>query len=103
MFKIILYKTLAMVIAYDFITYGGCVFYLDVPSKTVTGTIALTVEDSNDHCPMLTSTYQRACTNTKVVNISAFDADDNAIPLFFRLIDEESHGKWQMKPIDGKT
>lgn len=84
-------------------TYGGCVFCSDVPSKTVTGTIALTVEDSNDNCPKLTSTYQSACTNTKVVNISASDADDNANPLFFRLIEEESRGEWEIKPIDGKT
>ncbi|XP_076135362.1 uncharacterized protein LOC143117500 [Alosa pseudoharengus] len=75
----------------------------EMPSKTVTGTIVLTVEDSNDHCPMLTSTYQSACTDAKVVNISAFDADDNANPLSFRLIEKETKGAWEMKSVDDTT
>uniref|UniRef100_A0A671PA71 Si:ch73-74h11.1 n=1 Tax=Sinocyclocheilus anshuiensis TaxID=1608454 RepID=A0A671PA71_9TELE len=63
----------------------------DVPAKTVTGTIALKVEDSNDHCPTLTSTYHQTCDNNKVVNVTAFDedADPNGAPYQFVLIEEE--------------
>ena len=75
----------------------------DMPSKTVTGTIAINVEDSNDNCPMLVTTYQHACSDTKVVYISAFDEDDSANPLSFRLIQEESQGAWEVKPVDGKS
>lgn len=78
--------------------------FLDVPAKTATGTIALKVEDSNDHCPTLTSTYHQTCENNKVINVTAFDedADPNAAPFQFVLIEEESVGKWEMVPINGK-
>uniref|UniRef100_A0A671PDU9 Si:ch73-74h11.1 n=1 Tax=Sinocyclocheilus anshuiensis TaxID=1608454 RepID=A0A671PDU9_9TELE len=77
----------------------------DVPAKTVTGTIALKVEDSNDHCPTLTSTYHQTCDNNKVVNVTAFDedADPNGAPYQFVLIEEESVGQWEMVPINGTT
>uniref|UniRef100_A0A673NI35 Si:ch73-74h11.1 n=1 Tax=Sinocyclocheilus rhinocerous TaxID=307959 RepID=A0A673NI35_9TELE len=77
----------------------------DVPTKTATGTIALKVEDSNDHCPTLTSTYHQTCDNNKVVNVTAFDedADPNGAPYQFVLIEEESVGKWEMVPINGTT
>lgn len=78
--------------------------FLDVPAKTATGTIALKVEDTNDHCPILTSSYHQTCDNNKVVNVTAFDEDanPNAAPFQFALIEEESVGKWQMVPINGK-
>lgn len=78
--------------------------FLDVPAKTATGTIALKVEDTNDHCPTLTSSYHQTCDNNKVVNVTAFDEDanPNAAPFQFALIEEESVGKWQMVPINGK-
>uniref|UniRef100_A0A8C1X0J5 Si:ch73-74h11.1 n=1 Tax=Cyprinus carpio TaxID=7962 RepID=A0A8C1X0J5_CYPCA len=77
-------------------TYFAKIIY--VPAKTATGTIALKVEDSNDHCPTLTSTYHQTCDNNKVVNITAFDgdADPNGAPYQFVLIEEESVGKWEM-------
>uniref|UniRef100_A0A671PA88 Si:ch73-74h11.1 n=1 Tax=Sinocyclocheilus anshuiensis TaxID=1608454 RepID=A0A671PA88_9TELE len=77
-------------------TYFAKIIY--VPAKTVTGTIALKVEDSNDHCPTLTSTYHQTCDNNKVVNVTAFDedADPNGAPYQFVLIEEESVGQWEM-------
>uniref|UniRef100_A0A3B1K9Y3 Si:ch73-74h11.1 n=1 Tax=Astyanax mexicanus TaxID=7994 RepID=A0A3B1K9Y3_ASTMX len=77
----------------------------DVPPKTATGTIALQVEDSNDHCPKLTSTYQSVCSDTKIINVTAFDEDvnPNGEPYKFVLIEEETRGKWEIVPVNGTT
>uniref|UniRef100_A0A4W4DNE3 Cadherin domain-containing protein n=1 Tax=Electrophorus electricus TaxID=8005 RepID=A0A4W4DNE3_ELEEL len=77
----------------------------DVPPKTATGTIALKVEDTNDNCPKLTSTYENVCSDTKVVNISAFDEDvyPNGEPYTFVLIKEETRGEWEIAPINGTS
>lgn len=76
-----------------------------MPPKTATGTIALKVHDSNDHCPTLTSTYQSICSVNNVVNVTAFDEDayPNGEPYKFVLIEEETQGKWEMVPINGKA
>lgn len=62
------------------------------------------MQDSNDHCPSLTSTFQNICADTKVVNVTAFDEDDfpNGEPYTFALIEEETRGKWEMVPVNGK-
>lgn len=80
-------------------------FYSDVPPKVATGTIALKVQDSNDHCPELTSTYQSTCSDNNVIHVTAFDEDahPNAEPYKFVLIEEETRGKWEMVPINGKA
>ncbi|KAG9282786.1 desmoglein-2 isoform X1 [Astyanax mexicanus] len=77
----------------------------DVPPKTATGTIALQVEDSNDHCPKLTSTYQSVCSDTNIINVTAFDEDvnPNGEPYKFVLIEEETRGKWEIVPVNGTT
>uniref|UniRef100_A0A8B9KST3 Si:ch73-74h11.1 n=1 Tax=Astyanax mexicanus TaxID=7994 RepID=A0A8B9KST3_ASTMX len=77
----------------------------DVPPKTATGTIALKVQDANDHCPELTSTYQSVCSDTKIINVTAFDedVDPNGEPYKFVLIEEETRGKWEMVPVNGTT
>uniref|UniRef100_A0A4W4DNE4 Cadherin domain-containing protein n=1 Tax=Electrophorus electricus TaxID=8005 RepID=A0A4W4DNE4_ELEEL len=77
----------------------------DLPFKTATGTIALKVEDSNDHCPKLTSTYENVCSDTNVINITVFDEDiyPNQEPYKFVLIKEETRGEWEMVPVNGKT
>lgn len=76
-----------------------------MPPKTATGTIALKVRDSNDHCPVLTSTYQSICSDSKVVSVTALDEDDypNGEPYKFVLVEEETRGKWEMVPVNGKT
>ncbi|KAK1795901.1 hypothetical protein P4O66_009008, partial [Electrophorus voltai] len=72
---------------------------------TATGTIALKVEDSNDHCPKLTSTYENVCSDTNVINITVFDEDiyPNQEPYKFVLIKEETRGEWEMVPVNGTT
>ncbi|TSK58113.1 Desmoglein-2 [Bagarius yarrelli] len=73
--------------------------------QTATGTIALKVQDSNDHCPILTSTYQSICSDNKVVNVTAFDEDNypNAEPYKFVLLEEETRGKWEMVLVNETT
>ncbi|KAJ8279867.1 hypothetical protein COCON_G00069330 [Conger conger] len=72
----------------------------DIPPKTATGTIALNVQDSNDHCPRLTSTYESLCTDQKSVNVTAIDEDDhnNGAPFEFVIIPEgtKETGSWNM-------
>uniref|UniRef100_A0AAY4CUL9 Cadherin domain-containing protein n=1 Tax=Denticeps clupeoides TaxID=299321 RepID=A0AAY4CUL9_9TELE len=77
----------------------------DAPSKTATGTIAIKVLDSNDHCPHLTSTYKAICSDTKIVNITAFDedADPNGAPFLFTLIPEDTTGLWEAENLNDTT
>ncbi|KAG7488417.1 hypothetical protein MATL_G00034290 [Megalops atlanticus] len=77
----------------------------DLPAKTSTGTIALQIEDSNDNCPKLTSTYQSLCTQDKAVFVTASDQDDdpNAAPFHFRLLAEATTGKWSLEDQNGTT
>ncbi|XP_072529913.1 uncharacterized protein [Salminus brasiliensis] len=77
----------------------------DVPPKTATGTIALKVQDANDHCPKLISPFESVCSDTKVINVTAFDEDGypNGEPFTFVLIEEETHGEWEMVPVNGTT
>ncbi|KAF3834513.1 hypothetical protein F7725_027071 [Dissostichus mawsoni] len=60
----------------------------DMPSKTATGTIAIQVLDSNDHCPTLTTTHSTQCTDESTVYVTAFDEDanPNGAPFTFRVI-----------------
>uniref|UniRef100_A0A3P8U4L9 Si:ch73-74h11.1 n=1 Tax=Amphiprion percula TaxID=161767 RepID=A0A3P8U4L9_AMPPE len=62
----------------------------DMPSKTATGTIAIQVKDSNDHCPTLTTTHSDLCSDEKTVIVTGFDEDDspNGAPFTFRIIPE---------------
>ncbi|XP_037626194.1 desmoglein-2-like [Sebastes umbrosus] len=74
----------------------------DVPPKMVTGTIALQVGDVNDNCPTLTDHIEYICSDTEVVNVTAVDedGDPNSAPLSFRLVAEESQGKWRVEPLN---
>lgn len=76
-----------------------------MPPKTATGTIALKVQDSKDNCATLTSTYQSICSDSKAVTVTAFDEDayPNGKPYKFVLIEEETRGKWEMVPVNGKA
>uniref|UniRef100_A0A3Q1HGP3 Cadherin domain-containing protein n=1 Tax=Anabas testudineus TaxID=64144 RepID=A0A3Q1HGP3_ANATE len=74
----------------------------DMPSKTATGTIAIQVTDSNDHCPILTTTHSNMCSNEKTVYVTGFDEDvsPNAAPFTFRIIPERTHGNWDIEVIN---
>uniref|UniRef100_A0A3Q3GU06 Si:ch73-74h11.1 n=1 Tax=Labrus bergylta TaxID=56723 RepID=A0A3Q3GU06_9LABR len=77
----------------------------DMPAKTATGTIAIEVTDSNDHCPTLTTTYNHLCTDVKTVYVTGFDEDvsPNGAPFTFRIITEGTNGKWEVEVINDTT
>uniref|UniRef100_A0A8C5F7T6 Desmoglein 2 n=1 Tax=Gadus morhua TaxID=8049 RepID=A0A8C5F7T6_GADMO len=76
----------------------------DTPIKTATGTIAIQVEDYNDHCPELTVTSQTMCVNDNMVYVTAVDKDEfpNSAPFEFRVI-SESKQKWTIEPFNKTT
>uniref|UniRef100_A0A087X4C9 Si:ch73-74h11.1 n=1 Tax=Poecilia formosa TaxID=48698 RepID=A0A087X4C9_POEFO len=77
----------------------------DMPAKTATGTIAIQVTDSNDHCPTLTTTYNSLCSDKKTVYVTAFDEDvsPNAAPFTFQIIPEGTRGNWEIEVINDTT
>uniref|UniRef100_A0A672Z4B7 Desmoglein-2-like n=1 Tax=Sphaeramia orbicularis TaxID=375764 RepID=A0A672Z4B7_9TELE len=74
----------------------------DMPGKTATGTIAIQVEDFNDHCPTLTSSIQSICTTEDAIIVNAKDEDDfpNGAPFHFTVIPERTQGKWQAEHLN---
>ncbi|KAG5849881.1 hypothetical protein ANANG_G00076390 [Anguilla anguilla] len=74
----------------------------DIPPKTATGTIALNVQDSNDHCPRLVSTHESLCTDQKSVYATALDEDahHNSAPFEFLIVPEETTGKWDVEKVN---
>ncbi|KAM9849232.1 uncharacterized protein ACBR49_008487 [Aulostomus maculatus] len=77
----------------------------DMPSKTATGTIAIQVADSNDHCPTLTTTYNSLCSDEKTVFVTGVDEDQgqNGAPFTFRIISDGTRGNWDVEGINGTT
>ncbi|KAF5900438.1 desmoglein-2-like, partial [Clarias magur] len=77
----------------------------DMPGKTATGTVAIQVEDFNDHCPVLKNHTQTMCTTQEVLYVTAEDKDDfpNAGPFTFIVIPEESDGKWSVEHLNDTT
>ncbi|KAF3835616.1 hypothetical protein F7725_028174 [Dissostichus mawsoni] len=74
----------------------------DMPSKTATGTIAIQVLDSNDHCPTLTTTHSTQCTDDTAVYVTAFDEDanPNGAPFTFRVIPDGTRGSWDVEVVN---
>ncbi|KAG8516767.1 Desmoglein-2, partial [Galemys pyrenaicus] len=62
----------------------------DHPRKTITGTIAINVEDINDNCPTLVNPVQNICDDTQYVNVTAVDLDgpQYSAPFSFSVIDK---------------
>lgn len=81
-----------------------CFSNTDMPSQTATGTIAIQVEDFNDHCPTLTSDLQTMCIPLDSVIVTAKDEDafPNGAPFDFAIIEEGTEGKWQVEHLNGK-
>ncbi|KAM6921201.1 desmoglein-2.1-like [Xenentodon cancila] len=77
----------------------------DMPSKTATGTIAIQVTDSNDHCPTLTSKHTSLCSDKKTVYVTGFDEDasPNAAPFTFTIIPDGTKGTWAPELINETT
>ncbi|XP_071347518.1 desmoglein-2-like protein [Trachinotus anak] len=71
-------------------------------SKTATGTIAIQVEDFNDHCPKLTTTTHTMCLEDNVIYVTAVDEDKfpNSAPFDFTVIQESSTGKWTVEQLN---
>ncbi|XP_047443775.1 desmoglein-2-like [Mugil cephalus] len=74
----------------------------DLPSKTATGTIAIQVTDSNDHCPTLTKTHSSLCSDEKTIHVTGFDEDasPNAAPFTFRVLPDGTQGSWVAESIN---
>ncbi|KAK7945585.1 hypothetical protein WMY93_001313 [Mugilogobius chulae] len=74
----------------------------DFPYKTATGTIAIQVEDFNDHCPELIATTQTMCFEDTAVYATAVDKDEfpNSAPFDFTVIESGSTGKWIVEPLN---
>ncbi|CAG5896669.1 unnamed protein product [Menidia menidia] len=75
----------------------------ETPSKTATGTIAIQVEDFNDHCPQLTATHQTVCLGENVVYVTAVDGDEfpNGAPFDFTVIQDSRKEEWTVEPLNG--
>uniref|UniRef100_A0A8C9FDF5 Desmoglein 2 n=1 Tax=Pavo cristatus TaxID=9049 RepID=A0A8C9FDF5_PAVCR len=62
----------------------------DLPTKTVTGTVVIQVQDENDNCPVIENPVQTVCSDAKFVDVTANDIDSypNSAPYSFSVIDE---------------
>lgn len=92
----------------DVLCTADLVFFLpclsDSPTKTATGTIAIQVEDFNDHCPILTSTTKTMCHWDNFIYVTAHDEDDfpNSAPYDFTVIEDSGKGQWVVEPLNGE-
>uniref|UniRef100_A0A3P8YRA1 Cadherin domain-containing protein n=1 Tax=Esox lucius TaxID=8010 RepID=A0A3P8YRA1_ESOLU len=77
----------------------------DLIAKTATGTIAIQVEDFNDHCPTLTATTTTMCLGKNAVYATAVDGDSfpNGAPFKFRVIQKDSNQKWTVENLNATT
>lgn len=100
--KVVIFIYWATIVHYRFISIAF-ICLSDSPSKTATGTIAIQVEDSNDHCPELTTTDQTMCFEDNVIYVTAIDKDEfpNAAPFDFTVIQGSSDGDWTVEPLNG--
>ncbi|XP_041646406.1 desmoglein-2-like [Cheilinus undulatus] len=74
----------------------------DIPRKTATGTVAIQVEDFNDHCPTLTANIQTMCIPADSITVNAKDEDlsPNGAPFTFQIIPEGTEGKWRLEYLN---
>ncbi|XP_061588342.1 desmoglein-2-like protein [Cololabis saira] len=75
------------------------------PSQSATGTIAIQVEDFNDHCPELTIKNHTMCFESNAIFVTASDKDEfpNSAPFDFTVIEESEKQKWIVEPVNGTT
>lgn len=76
----------------------------DNRDKTATGTIAIQVEDFNDHCPTLTSASQLVCFQDNVVYATAVDGDafPNGAPFEFKVASATKE-QWTVERLNGEN
>ncbi|XP_054623900.1 desmoglein-2-like protein [Dunckerocampus dactyliophorus] len=77
----------------------------ELHSKTATGTIAIQVEDYNDHCPKVTATSHTMCYGDNVIYVTAVDKDEfpNSSPFEFTVISGNGKGRWTVEHLNGTT
>ncbi|XP_061654604.1 desmoglein-2-like protein [Phyllopteryx taeniolatus] len=77
----------------------------EVSSKTATGTIAIQVQDFNDHCPRVTTTSHTMCYGENVIYVTAVDEDrfPNSAPFEFTMSSTGSQGKWSVEHLNATT
>ncbi|MCJ8731257.1 hypothetical protein PDJAM_G00197420 [Pangasius djambal] len=77
----------------------------DFSPKTATGTLAIQVQDFNDHCPILTSSVQTLCYGNSVVYVTAKDEDKypNAEPFEFRVVSKGTEENWKVERLNETT
>ncbi|KAG7330519.1 hypothetical protein KOW79_006741 [Hemibagrus wyckioides] len=77
----------------------------DFPPKTVTGTLAIHVEDINDNAPILDSSSVNLCYGNSGVNVTATDADgpSNAAPFDFILSSKGTKENWSFEDVNDTT
>ncbi|KAL7875617.1 hypothetical protein AOLI_G00105800 [Acnodon oligacanthus] len=75
------------------------------PTKTATGTIAIQVEDFNDHCPTLTSPAQTICYGDSILYATAVDGDNfpNGEPFEFKVVTKSTKEKWSIEHLNETT
>lgn len=75
-----------------------------MPAQTATGTVAIQVEDFNDHCPTLTTGLKTMCTPLDSVIVAAIDEDSfpNGPPFDFSVVAERTEGKWKVEYLNGE-
>lgn len=75
-----------------------------MPAKTATGTVAIQVEDFNDHCPTLTTHLETMCTPLNSIIVAAIDEDSypNGPPFQFSIVEEGTTGKWKEEHLNGE-
>ncbi|XP_061833745.2 desmoglein-2.1-like [Nerophis lumbriciformis] len=77
----------------------------EMPLSTATGTVAIQVEDFNDHFPTLTNTIETLCIPNNKFFVTAVDEDviPNGAPFTFEIIPERTKGKWQVEQLNDTT
>lgn len=70
----------------------------------MTGTIAIQVEDFNDHCPELVTKSQTMCLGDRVIYATGVDGDafPNAAPFEFTVIGGSTTERWTVEHLNGK-
>ncbi|XP_023671496.2 desmoglein-2-like protein isoform X1 [Paramormyrops kingsleyae] len=73
--------------------------------QSSTGTIALMVEDTNDHCPVLVKMPQTMCTDHNVIYVTAMDNDlePNGPPFVFTIVPGSTKEALMVEQINDTT
>ncbi|KAI5104732.1 desmoglein-2, partial [Silurus meridionalis] len=77
----------------------------DFSPKTATGTLAIQVQDFNDHCPVLMSSVEKLCYGNSVVYVTAKDGDKypNAEPFEFKVVSQSTKENWSVERLNETT